>query len=176
MRLQSLCDEFEQQHEAHYGVPCTFTVLYLNGEYKIRCEVCQTRISPGLPKQRLQSLRKHYLESATHKANIISSSGRENVDSGAVAHFEITEAEKLAKLQKIAPGVFEIKEGYLLCKFCVGKNQKVILNPVHGSFEKNVRLHLESKGHQNLSRDGKKQMSLSKSFEASSTNPEKPKQ
>lgn len=103
------------------------------------------------------------MESSSHKSKVVSLAGRENVPSESVVNLDMDEGKKIAFLKKISPGTFEVKGGYVVCSFCVGSNRTINLNPNHGSFENNVRSHLQSKQHSAAAK-GKKQCTLDAMF------------
>ena len=70
--------------------------------------------------------------------------------------------KQIAFLKNISPGMFEVKNGYVVCSFYVGSNRTINLNPNHGSF-KNVCSHLQSKQHSAAAK-GKKQGALDAMF------------
>lgn len=83
------------------------------------------------------------------------------------------EGKKIAFLKKISPGTFELKGSHVLCSYCVGNSRTINLNPNHGSFENNVRSHLQAKQHTAAAK-GKKQRTLDSLFgtKASSSSPQ----
>lgn len=85
------------------------------------------------------------MNSSCHKAKVISLADRDNVSSESVVNLDMDEGKKIAFLKKISPGTFELKGSHVLCSYCVGNSRTIYLNPNHGSFENNVRSHLQSK-------------------------------
>lgn len=133
------------------------------GKIKILCQICDVQITPGLQKQRLFNVRRHFIDSTCHKSKVVSLAGRDNVLSESVVNLDMDEGKKMALLNKISPRTFELKGSYVTCSFCVGKNRTITLNPNHGSFEDNVRNHLQSKQHI-AAANGKKQGTLDSFF------------
>lgn len=152
------------EHRQLYSVSCKFEPqIDPEGNVKIICQICDVEITPGQKKQRLFNVRRHFMESSSHKSKVVSLAGRENVPSESVVNLDMDEGKKIAFLKKISPGTFEVKGGYIVCSFCVGSNRTINLNPNHGSFENNVRSHLQSKQHSAAAK-GKKQGTLDAMF------------
>ena len=105
------------------------------GKIKILCQICDVQITPGLQKERLFNVRRHFIDSTCHKSKVVSLAGRDNVLSEGVVNLDMDEGKKMALLNKISPGTFELKGNYVTCSFCVGNNRTINLNPNHGSFE-----------------------------------------
>lgn len=99
------------------------------------------------------------MECLQHKEKVVALAGRDNVPSESVANMEIVEARKVEFVRNTAPGTFEIVDGYISCRYCVGNSRNIALNPQHGSFENNVKQHLKSKEH-TVAAKGKKQGTL----------------
>ena len=162
-----------------YSFPCTFEpeIDSEGGNIKINCQICDVQITPGLQKQRLFNIRRHFTESSGHKSKVVSLAGRNNVFSESVVNFDIEEGKKIAFLKKISPGTFEVKGTQVTCSFCVGSKHTISLNPSHGSFENNVRSHLQSKQHIAASK-GKKQSALDSLFglKSSTSSPSTPRE
>ena len=59
--------------------------------------------------------------------------------------------------------MFEVKNGYVVCSFCIGSNRNINLNPNHSSFENNAYSHIQSKQHSAAAKD-KKQGTLDAMF------------
>lgn len=113
------------------------------------------------------------MNSSCHKAKVISLANRDNVSSESVVNLDMDEGKKIAFLKKISPGTFELKGSHVLCSYCVGNSRTINLNPNRGSFENNVRSHLQSKQHTAAAK-GKKQRTLDSLFgtKASSSSPQ----
>lgn len=58
---------------------------------------------------------------------------------------ELEEARKVGLVNKIVPDTFDLNEGHVSCKYCVGDTSKICLSAKHGSFESNLKCHLKSK-------------------------------
>lgn len=127
------------------------------GKVKIICQTCDVQITPGLTKRRLFNVRQHFMDSSCHKAEVISLAGRDNISSESVVSLDMDEGKKIAFLKKISPSTFELKGSHVVCSCCVN------LNPNRGSFENNVRSHLQSKQHTAAAK-GKKQGTLDSLF------------
>lgn len=97
------------------------------------------------------------MDSSCHKAEVISLAGRDNVSSESMVSLDMDEGKKRAFLKKISPSTFELKGSHVVCSCCVN------LNPNRGSFENNVRSHLQSKQHTAAAK-GKKQGTLDSLF------------
>lgn len=91
------------------------------------------------------------MDSSCHKAEVISLAGRDNISSESVVSLDMDEGKK------ISPSTFELKGSHVVCSCCVN------LNPNRGSFENNVRSHLQSKQHTAAAK-GKKQGTLDSLF------------
>ena len=142
-----MCRGLSDEHEQLYSVQCEFTPIVENGVIKIKCDLCSIMITPGLIKQRLQNVRRHFTESTTHKSNVVEAAGRKNVSSESIANMEINASKKIMSANKLAPGTFSIvagDEGRVLCHYCIGDKRYISLNPKHGSFENNIKCHLKS--------------------------------
>lgn len=48
-----VCKELSVKHEKVYSVPCEFGPELVDGEVKIRCQICDLLIKSGLQKQKL---------------------------------------------------------------------------------------------------------------------------
>ncbi|CAH3193254.1 unnamed protein product [Porites evermanni] len=141
-----VCKELALEHQKTYSVSCKFEPqINSEGKVKLVCQICDVQITPGLTKQRLFNVRRNFMNSSCHKAKVISLADRDNVSSESVVNLDMDEGKKIAFLKKISPGTFELKGSHVLCSYCVGNSRTIYLNPNHGSFENNVRSHLQSK-------------------------------
>lgn len=119
-----------------YSVTCKFEPqMDSEGKIKILCHMCDVQITPGLQKHWLFNVRWHFIDSRCHKSKVISLAGRDNVLSESVVNLDMGEGKKMALLNKISPGTFELKGSYVTCSFCVGNNCTINLNPNQGSFK-----------------------------------------
>lgn len=166
--LLKACEDLSKEHEVLYTVPCTFkphpAVVKDDESMAVQCEICDVRISAGPLKQRLSNLRRHFTESSSHKSKVILAGGRENVSSESVAEMEVEDSQKLAFLASFAPGVFRRNDSVITCLYCPGPGNTILLHPTHGSFQNNIRSHVQSKQHERAARDGKKQGTLDSLF------------
>ena len=160
-----VCRDLAEEHQNLFFTSCEFLPEVAAGTIVIRCKLCDIQIKPGLPKQRLANVRRHFQESDTHKSRIIAK-GRDDVFSESVANLELKEAGKLELLNRVAPGVFHCNRESAVCTFCVGSSRSIRFAPEHGSFEHNVKTHLASKQHIRASK-GKPQGTLDAMFAAS---------
>ena len=64
------------------------------GNVKITCKICDVEITPGQKKQQLFNVRRHFMESSSHKSKVVSLAVRENVPSESVVNLDMDEGKK----------------------------------------------------------------------------------
>ena len=80
------------EHQCLYSVSWKFEPqIDLEGKVEIICQICDVQITPGQKKQRLFNVRRHFMESSSHKSKVVSLAGRENVPSESIVNLDMDE-------------------------------------------------------------------------------------